>query len=73
MPFGHNCEHPNFDACVRTMTGKVEKPLAFCASLMRETEAKCRQRRLAIELPIYAWLDVIATAHAKISLQVWRP
>lgn len=47
MPFGHNCEHPNFDSCVRAMTGKVDTPTAFCAALMRETEEMCRQRHRA--------------------------
>lgn len=45
MPFGHNCEHPNFDSCVRTMTGKVEDPKGFCAALMRATESMCKHRK----------------------------
>lgn len=43
MPFGHNCEHENHEACVRMMTGKVDDPDAFCADLRRRTEGRCQQ------------------------------
>ena len=49
MPFGHNCEHADFDSCVRTMTGKVDDPKGYCASLMRETEDKCKKQQNADE------------------------
>lgn len=40
MPFGHNCEYPNFEACVRDNQG-LDNPEGYCAVLMRETESKC--------------------------------
>lgn len=47
MPFGENCEHADFDACVRAMTGKVDDPRAFCGALMRRTEERCRAKAVA--------------------------
>ena len=46
MPFGHNCEHSDFDSCVRTMTGKVDDPKGYCAALMRQTEHMCKERAI---------------------------
>lgn len=46
MPFGHNCEYENFEACVTQMKGKVDNPEGYCASLMRETEEKCRGKSM---------------------------
>lgn len=50
MPFGHNCEHADFATCVRTMTGKVDNPEAFCASLMRATEEHCKRKAEAAKV-----------------------
>lgn len=43
MPFGTNCEYPDFAACVSANQDK-EDPDAYCATLMRETEDACRSR-----------------------------
>lgn len=40
MPFGNNCEHKDFAACVASLRGNVDDPEAFCADLMRRTEDK---------------------------------
>lgn len=42
MPFGSNCEFPDFAACVNAMTGKVVNPEGYCATLQRETEDACK-------------------------------
>ena len=44
MPFGRNCEFPDFDACVVKMTGEVDDPQAFCGALMRDTEDDCKAK-----------------------------
>ncbi len=39
MPFGRDCEFPDFDACVAAMSESgAEDPRAVCAALMKETE-----------------------------------
>lgn len=40
MPFGPDCEYPDFDACVRANQGK-DNPDGYCASLMEATEGEC--------------------------------
>lgn len=62
MPFGHNCEHPNFDSCVATMRGKVDNPEAFCGALMHETEGACKAMEPELAL---IDVDVIAKAMAR--------
>ena len=47
MPFGHQCEHENFDACVTTImrSGKTrEAASAICAALQRDTKARCARK-----------------------------
>lgn len=46
MPFGYNCEFPDFDACVAANQDK-DNPEAYCAALMEETEEMCQNRGLA--------------------------
>lgn len=46
MPFGGNCEFPDFDACVRKMQGKVSDAKGWCATVMRKTEEKCKNRKM---------------------------
>lgn len=41
MPFGTHCEYEDFDACVRDNQTKAD-PSAYCAELMKATEAQCR-------------------------------
>lgn len=40
MPFGEQCQFPDFASCVDTMTGEVDDAEAFCGDLMRRTEEK---------------------------------
>lgn len=41
MPFGGDCEYPDFDACVADNEDK-DDPEAYCAVLQEETEGTCR-------------------------------
>ena len=43
MPFGTNCEYPDFAACVSANQDK-DNPDAYCAALMRDTEDACKAR-----------------------------
>lgn len=45
MPFGDQCQYHDFAACVRAHADKAD-PHAYCATLMRDTEASCRRRAL---------------------------
>lgn len=76
MPFGHNCEHANFAACVQAMTGKVGNPHGFCAALMRETEEKCRakeqqQRAITRYVGLGAVMQVFGWMRFKIAWWRW--
>ena len=43
MPFGSNCEYPDFEACVTANQDK-DDPQSYCAAIMRETEEGCASR-----------------------------
>jgi hypothetical protein len=43
VPFGHDCEYPDFDACLAANQDK-DDPEAYCGALMRDTEEMCRNR-----------------------------
>ena len=43
MPFGNECEFPDMAACIAAH-GDKDDPAAFCAELMRATEANCKAR-----------------------------
>jgi signal peptide peptidase SppA len=45
VPFGNDCEFETFDDCVTKMSGKVDDPKAYCGTLQRDTEEKCKQGR----------------------------
>lgn len=48
MPLGHDCEYPDFDACVRDQMSRGhsrKQAEKICGSLQEETEEKCRKRK----------------------------
>lgn len=78
MPFGHRCEFEDFAHCVRVMRGKVQNPDGWCASLMRETERRCADRKVGLfarlfgrPAPSYS-LDVVATDGCKATVETQR-
>mgnify|MGYP001606481952 FL=1 len=63
------CEYPNFKACVDKMTGKVDDPEAYCAVLMRKTEAHCRGKEVMVDI---AKLEAEIRDEEKEALELYR-
>ena len=48
MPFGYNCEYPDFDACVKAQMKAGHNKISaqkICGSIKNKTEEKCRKRK----------------------------
>lgn len=70
MPFGAECEYPDFDACVLA-NGDKQDPEAYCAELMRATEGRCAQRQLMVAKQTRATLRM-AAARARMQARLAR-
>jgi hypothetical protein len=46
MPFGHNCEYPTFNACMKDQQAKGHSEAEarrICGQLQADTEEKCKR------------------------------
>jgi hypothetical protein len=67
MPFGHDCEYPDFAACVRDQQGKghsLEESRRICGALQRDTEGKCKKAVAAIGAAIGRHYSSLANLRA---------
>lgn len=53
IPFGSECEYETFGDCVKA-NSKKRNPRAYCAQIMKATEAHCKKQRAAQHVPVLA-------------------